>query len=150
SDSAINKKLSLATLKLIYQCSSTNFLPLLPQSGSETRSFWLATLGLTEATKGACVKDTWDDDSNPATPEVPIEEHDGRPLVDTKHIAPFSAAQWSAQSIGVILDHRGKAVLGGIGGVPAIGVNVGGADVTYAVRSDSAINRRLSLASLKL
>src|SRR5262249_36341334 len=58
SDSIINKKLSLASLKLIYQCdpsTTANFLPLLPQPGSGTRAFWLATLGLSEATKGACV-----------------------------------------------------------------------------------------------
>jgi ABC-type phosphate transport system substrate-binding protein len=130
SDSTINRRLSLNSLKLIYQCdpsTTANFLPLLPQSGSGTRAFWLATLGLTEATKGACVKDTWDNDSNPATPEVPIEEHDGRPLLDKKNLAPFSAAQWAAQSIGVITDVRGKAVLGGIAGVPALGVNGGGA-----------------------
>ena len=50
-------------------------------------------------------------------------------LLAKNEIVPISAAQYAAQSIGVVTDNRGKAILGGIGGVPAIGTNPGGAGV---------------------
>ena len=130
-DSAINRKLSQATLKLIYQCDPTttaNFLPLLPQSGSGTRSSWLSYLGLTEATKGACVKDTYVDPGTGATANV--QEHNGFALVDRKNLVPYSASQYSAQSIGVtgVADNRGTAVLGGIAGIPSQASNGGSAN----------------------
>ena len=127
SDSSISRTLSLASLKTIYQCggSTANFIPALPQAGSGTRSSWLSLLGLTEATKGACVVDTYVDPADGVS--KPIQEHDGRNLVDPKMIVPYSAAQFSAQSVGSITDKRGRAVLGGIGGVPSQGPNSGGA-----------------------
>lgn len=141
SDSTISRKLSLAALKTIYQCGGgTNFIPLLPQAGSGTRSSWLSLLGLTEATKGACVQDTYVDPADGTTKNV--QEHDGAALVDRKMIVPYSAAQYSAQSIGAITDKRGRAVLGGIDGVPAQGPNSGsiGARKVYNIVATSRIN----------
>jgi hypothetical protein len=54
-----------------------------------------------------------------------VQEHDGRGLVTKTSIVPFAASQWAAQSVGAINDRRFEAVLGGIGGVPAIAVNPG-------------------------
>ncbi len=171
SDSTINRQLTVETLKTIYQCTAApgtgttgNFTPLLPQSGSGTRSSWLSFLGLSEATKGACVRDTWNNPSGTATD--PIIEHNGKVLLNKTEIVPFDAAQYAAQSIGIITDARGKAVLGGSGStasgtmLPAIdgssaytlpgGATVAqSAVVSYAVRSDSTINRQLTTATLK-
>jgi hypothetical protein len=72
-----------------------------------------------------CVRDTFVDPGTGQSAQV--QEHDGRGLVTKTSIVPFAAAQWSAQSVGSIPDRRFEAVLGGIGGVPAIAVNPGAA-----------------------
>lgn len=125
-DSTINRRLSLAALTSIYQCAgstSDNFSPLLPQAGSGTRAFFLQQLGLTETTKGACVRDTFVDPADGVS--KPVQEHNGRALVDRKNIVPFSTGQYSAQSVGAIPDVRFAAVLGGINGIPGQAVNSG-------------------------
>ncbi|QZN86847.1 substrate-binding domain-containing protein [Cellulomonas sp. C5510] len=91
--------------------------PYLPQSGSGTRAFFLAQLGLTETTKGSAVKDVFSGGS--------VQEHDGSVLAaDPKGLVPFSVAQWIAQgnaddltsSYGVeVLDRRKGAELGTVG-----------------------------------
>lgn len=126
SNSGISKRLTLANLTSIYRCDASttaSFAPLLPQSGSGTRSFFLSTLGLTEATKGACVRDTFVDPADGQTKSV--QEHNGRALINTRNIVPFSTGQYSAQSVGAIADVRFEAVLGGINGVPGQAVNSG-------------------------
>lgn len=125
-DSSISRQLTLADLKTIYQCGAgAAFLPLLPQAGSGTRSSWLSLIGLTEATVGGCVKDVYTDPADGIIKTV--QEHDGRALVDKKMIVAYSAAQYSAQAVGAIEDRRGRAVLGGINGIPSQGPNPGGA-----------------------
>ncbi|MFJ8582584.1 substrate-binding domain-containing protein [Micromonospora sp. NPDC093277] len=75
-------------------CNRTAYLP---QPGSGTRSVFLANIGLTETTKGSCAKDTWDNDSNPATPEVGVQEHDPAPIANNANaVAPFSAGRKGA------------------------------------------------------
>ena len=141
ADSSISRTLSLASLKTIYQCGAGSaFIPTLPQAGSGTRSSWLSLLGLTEATKGACVVDTYVDPADGLTKSV--QEHDGRALVDPKMLVAYSAAQYSAQSVGSVTDKRGRAVLGGIGGVPSQGPNSGGAGarLMYNIVPTSRVN----------
>lgn len=132
-DSIIPKDLTQAQLTAIYNCESSGtnqpadqrYVPLIPQAGSGTRQSWLAFVGLTEAAVASspCVKDTFAD---PGTgTKTSVQEHDGRGLVTKTSIVPFAASQWSAQSVGAITDRRFEAVLGGIGGVPAIAVNPG-------------------------
>lgn len=71
--------------------------PLVPQAGSGTRKFWASTLGFDANALPSCVKDT-DKDG------ISVEEHDGGSLKRTvaangsEDIAPFSIAQYIAQS----------------------------------------------------
>ncbi|MFD9599221.1 hypothetical protein OG609_15275 [Streptomyces sp. NBC_01224] len=110
-DSALPKALTKAQLVSIYTCRTTSLngvtlTPLLPQSGSGTRSFFLGRLGLTEDTFGTCVDDT-------------VQEHNGQALDSAGDIAPYSIAQYIAQGneiVGVD-DRRGDAVLGSVDGV---------------------------------
>lgn len=117
--STIPRNLSKAQLTAIYQCdpSTASIKPLLPQAGSGTRAFWLAQLGLTETTKGACVADTVNG--------VSVQEHDGRVLIAPDQIVPFSVAQYIAQSFGAITDLRGTAQLGQVDGVSPLALNTG-------------------------
>jgi ABC-type phosphate transport system substrate-binding protein len=58
----------------------------LPQAGSGTRSFFLTSIGLTEATKGTCAKDTWSGGA--------VQEHDSAALKgDPDALAPFSVGR---------------------------------------------------------
>lgn len=124
-DSIIPKDLTQPQLIAIYNCEFPDYVPLIPQAGSGTRSSWLSFVGLKESdvASSACVKDVFVDPATGANTSV--QEHDGRGLVTKTSIVPFSASQWSAQSVGAITDRRFEAVLGGIGGVPAIAVNPG-------------------------
>jgi hypothetical protein len=64
-------------------CTYTAYLP---QAGSGTRSFFLTSIGLTEATIGSCAKSTWSGGI--------VEEHDPAPLVgDPQALAPFSVGR---------------------------------------------------------
>ena len=126
------------TLRNIFRCVATNYTdadsntvtirPLLPQTGSGTRKFWLATLGLTEATKGSCVTDV----SNS------VIEHDGTFITGAGDIAPFSIAQYIAQGNHALLpttvvERRGQAELGAIAGVkPVVGTTGGGVEMNPA------------------
>ncbi|MFI6894392.1 substrate-binding domain-containing protein [Streptomyces sp. NPDC050256] len=111
SDSALPQALTTAQLISVYTCDTTTLngvalTPLLPQAGSGTRSFFLAQLGLTEDTFGDCVDDT-------------VQEHNGEELDSAGDIAPYSVAQYIAQSNepGDVVDRRGDAVLGSVNGV---------------------------------
>lgn len=108
SSSTIPRDLTTAELTAIYRCEVPGLNPLLPQAGSGSRSSWLTQLGLTETTKGACVKDV----NNGAS----VQEHDGRAITGPNDIAPFSVSQYIAQSFGAQTDRRGRATLGVIDG----------------------------------
>ncbi|MCC2594184.1 hypothetical protein LKO27_12280 [Tessaracoccus sp. OS52] len=107
-----------ATLKGLFDCTittvgGTTVTPVIPQSGSGTRSDWLSKLGLTEATLGACVKVG--------------QEHDTNSLSDgsafpANAVTPMSAAQWVAQNTGAGIDRRGAGVVVGspVAGTPAV------------------------------
>ena len=113
--SSLPRDLSTAELTAIYRCEVAGVNPLLPQSGSGTRQSWLQQLGLTETTKGACVRDV-----NNGTP---VQEHDGRALTGTTDIAPFSVSQYLAQTFGAQTDRRGRSTLGVIDGKPPLLLN---------------------------
>lgn len=115
-------------LEGIYKCVITrvngiDVNPLLPQSGSGTRQFWLAQVDILE-------------EEIPSYPCIDqrnntIQEHDGRVLQyslanNSADIVPFSVAQFVAQTNagethdGVLVDvenRRGSAVLGRVNGV---------------------------------
>ncbi|GAA3297499.1 substrate-binding domain-containing protein [Streptomyces cinereospinus] len=107
SSSALPNNLTTAQLKSIYECSLTSLngvaiTPILPQSNSGTRQFFLTSIGV--ATPGSCVQQG-------------VQENDGRVLDSAGDIVPFSVAQYTAQQNLVIDDLRGAAVLRNINGV---------------------------------
>ena len=120
NNSNIPRTLALTDLKSIYTCDPAfvgtgpnySIHPLLPQAGSGTRKFWEATVGIADADVVAghypCISDTHNG--------TPIEEHDGR-VLDANSLAPFSIAQYIAQSSGTIADIRGNALIGTVDGL---------------------------------
>lgn len=107
--STLPTNLTKAQLIDIYQCDSTqypNAQPLLPQSGSGTRSFWLTALGLTEADLGDCVDDT-------------VQEHNGEAIANGNQLMPYSIAQWISQGKGFadVPNRRGQSRLRNINGL---------------------------------
>jgi ABC-type phosphate transport system substrate-binding protein len=125
------------TLRNIYRCAVTTFSnadgdpvtirPLLPQSGSGTRSFWLSTLGLTEAQVTGCASDLGGT----------IQEHDGSKIKGAGDIVPFSVAQYLSQSNYKTLpttvdERRGVIDLGRIGGTKPILLTANGNELNTA------------------
>lgn len=101
--STLPTNLTKAQLAAIYQCTSTEFpaaQPLLPQSGSGTRAFWLQAIGITEAQVGSCVDDE-------------VQEHDGTAIANGNQLMPYSIAQWIAQGKGFsdVPNRRGESRL---------------------------------------
>jgi ABC-type phosphate transport system substrate-binding protein len=129
---AVPKNLTVPQLTAIYARKSTDAggcgtrQPLLPQAGSGTRSAWLTLLGLTEATKGDCAKDTLNVSGVP----TPLEEHDGSRIKNDpncgafggclagQEIMPYSVAQWTAQTTQpTIGDRHGSTILRAMNGI---------------------------------
>lgn len=115
SDGAVTKSLSVAELTAIYKCENTSIVPVLPQSGSGTRSYWLGRFGITEdqITAGTypCLKPK----SAGGTGAEYVQEHDGRQL-KANEVMPYSIAVWQAQASGAAPDRRGMSVLGVLDG----------------------------------
>jgi ABC-type phosphate transport system substrate-binding protein len=136
SDATIPKTLTKAQLKSIFECTTgtSNFLPVLPQASSGTRSFFLSTIGV--SAPGACVL------NGVTAGGAVIEENDGRVLSDKKMIVPFSVAQFTAQSAGVQTSVLGAATLGSIDGQPSqtISPNAAGLRTVYNVIPTSKIS----------
>ncbi len=106
-DSALPTNLTTAQLASIYNCTAAGtisnpptILPLLPQSGSGTRSFFLASIGVT--TPGSCVSSV-----DPTNPAAQLIENNGLRLTDTRYLAPYSVAQFNAQYYKSVSDVRG-------------------------------------------
>ena len=109
------------TLRNIYNCRVTTFsdaggndvtiVPLLPQSGSGTRSYWEGQTGLVDTALPTCV----------TSRNNSVEEHNGRALTGAGDIMPYSVAQYisqgrySAITTSVVVERRGNAVLGKVG-----------------------------------
>lgn len=124
SDLPLN--LTLNQLRGIYQCTITQIngvpvTPLLIQSGSGTRQFWLQQMQITEAEIAAGDYPCLEDLGNT------VQEHDGTVLTGhNEYLLPYSIAQYLAQSraqqiedtTGVqVVDRRGEAILGSVDGV---------------------------------
>lgn len=125
-NSPLPRNLTTVQLERIYKCLDTEVdgvpvTPLLIQSGSGTRSFWLSAVGITEAEIAAgdypCLQSLGNT----------VQEHDGTVLADhNEYLLPFSVAQHIAQGNngtvvdGVtvkVLDRRGPSVLGSVDGI---------------------------------
>ncbi|MFE7073183.1 hypothetical protein ACFU96_24175 [Streptomyces sp. NPDC057620] len=99
--------LTTAQLHDIYTCSLTSvdgvtLTPLLPQTNSGTRTFFLGKIGVAESAVGSCVGS--------------MQEHNGEALDTAGDIAPYSVAQYIAQTGGIVNDRHGATVLGEING----------------------------------
>ena len=96
-------EITAAQLKSIYECTLTSVngvavKPVLPQSASGTRKFFLSAIG--NPTLGSCVSLT------------SFAENDGTVIATAGQIIPFSVASWIAQSNGAAQDRTGSASLG--------------------------------------
>lgn len=114
--------INAATLKSIYECTTTQVggvtvKPRLPQSGSGTRSFFLAAIG--NPTLGACVAD-----SGNTRPENDAS------ILAADELIPFSAASWIAQANGA----------SGVNTTTAAGVAFGSAVAGQAAFTGTAPN----------
>jgi len=94
--------ITTAQLKSVYECSLTSIggvavTPVLPQSASGTRKFFLSAIG--NPTLGSCVV------------QSSFAENDGS-VITNGQIIPFSVASWIAQKNGAGQNRTGSAVLG--------------------------------------
>jgi hypothetical protein len=112
--------------------------PLLPKSGSGTRSFFIGKIGLTEAViatqPAGTIKATYG-------AGLDVQEHDGSAIDgDLAAIAPFSIAQWVAQANGVqgVTDRRHGVVVVGLDGKAA----TTGSGTTFATNPQFAAMTR--------
>lgn len=127
--SVVPRQLNKNDLIAIYHCDPSYvgasapyaITPILPQAGSGTRSYWEGQMGILDADVNnnvyPCIK-------NGTTGTQVIEEHSDTGL-DDKSLAPFSIAQYTVQSLGVIADKRGRAVMSAIGSGAAGGAITG-------------------------
>jgi len=103
--------------------NSVTIRPIIPQSGSGTRSFWLSALGLTETT---IIGTPTTDISNTA------QEHTGTYIKNAGDIAPFSIAQYIAQgnhgsiSSVSVTERRGNIELGNVDTIKPLLLTAGG------------------------
>jgi len=121
------------TLRNIYRGSVTSYTdknldtvtirPLLPQTGSGTRSFWIGQLGLNEAniTAGGVATDLGNT----------VQEHNGTFVTGPGDITPFSVAQFIQQGNyaalpTAVVERRGNIQLGNIGTIKPYVPSVGG------------------------
>ncbi|CAN5165748.1 hypothetical protein BH09ACT6_BH09ACT6_25040 [soil metagenome] len=113
-------QLTTAQLTAIYNCSLTvvngvTINPILPQSASGTRKFFLAAIGI--STPGACVT------------QSSFPENDGTVLTNPGDLIPFSVASWVAQKSGAAQDRTGTVALGSAEGATAPTTGTGSAIV---------------------
>ncbi|MER5194971.1 hypothetical protein ACWD3J_21415 [Streptomyces sp. NPDC002755] len=111
--STVPTNLTKAQLASIYtNCTYTNasgtsvtVAPLLPQTGSGTRTFWLSAIGVSESQVGSCVTQG-------------VQEHDGTAITAGNQLMPYSIAQWIAQGKGFadVANRRGESRLRSING----------------------------------
>lgn len=126
-DGGVPRNLTLAQIIGIYQClNMPDIVPVLPQVGSGTRSFWLTTIGVTEAQISAgtfpCLIPTGLTNNGIAVgqPGAGAVAGTGRPypqehdtvVLKVDEISPFSVGLYNTQASGVNTDRRGTAVLG--------------------------------------
>lgn len=80
--------------------------PLLPQTGSGTRAFWLKALGMTDGDVGTCVTQG-------------VQENDGTVVTGVTQLMPYSIAQWISQGKGFsdVPNRRGTSRLRNINGL---------------------------------
>ncbi|MFJ4830400.1 substrate-binding domain-containing protein [Streptomyces sp. NPDC088747] len=122
--STVPTNLTIAQLASIYKtCAYTDaggvsrtVQPLLPQAGSGTRTYFLTSIGVTEA-QITTAKATCGLQDN-------VQEHDGTAIANANQLVPYSVAQWIAQGKGLadVPNRKGESRLRSIAGsVPTTG-----------------------------
>ncbi len=113
--SAALGSITAAQLTQIYSCvaganviNGVTVQPLLPQSGSGTRKFFLGAIGVTD--NAALVSCVTNNGANPTFASV--NENDGTALTAVGQIAPFSVASFVSQSNNAAQNRVGSAQLG--------------------------------------
>jgi ABC-type phosphate transport system substrate-binding protein len=121
SDGTVSRNLTIAQLTSAYKCQlSPDIIPVLPQVGSGTRSFWLGIVGITEADITANLYPCLTGAGTTAS-RAYVQENDSRTL-KADEVMPFSVGLYNTQVSGVNIDNRGVAVLGQIGGILPTGL----------------------------
>ena len=144
------------TLRNIYRGTVTSYAdaelnavtirPLLPQTGSGTRSFWIGALGLNEAaiTAGGVATDLGNT----------VQEHNGTFVTGAGDIVPFSVAQYIQQGNyaslpTAVVERRGNIQLGSIGTIkPYVPSATGGVELNAAFPVNRLIFNVVSTARL--
>src|SRR5262249_51255717 len=132
--SVVPRSVTLTDLQSIYHCDPAfvgpgpnyTITPMLPQAGSGTRSFWEATMRITDT-----------DVNNGVFPCIingvkngqSIEEHSGT-LVDDKSLVPFSIPKYLTEVYGTVADVHGRTLLGVLNNVYPALFNAGNAAAT--------------------
>jgi ABC-type phosphate transport system substrate-binding protein len=133
--------INLATLKDIFECTTRTLggitvTPVIPQSGSGTRSAFINALGSSET---AIREVSGDKDANNVVITdgcvVTGQEHDGRSLTGAGYIMPMSVSRWVAMANGYSFDKIGSAVI-----APVSGVLTGGATLLSGAKPDVTPN----------
>ena len=121
--------LGLTDVQNVYKCLFTpDIWPVLPQTGSGSRAFWLGQMNITEAQISAgtypCLVPVGTTVNGvPGTGRPYVQENDGRSL-KTDEIMPFSIGLYNVQAAGNNTDVRGALnVLGQIGGTLPVNGN---------------------------
>jgi hypothetical protein len=120
-DGGVPRGLTNAEVVSAFQCGfMPGIVPVLPQAGSGSRSFWLGKMNITEAQIAAgtypCLVPTGTTvNAIPGTGRPYVEENDARTL-KTDEIFPFSVGLFNVMTSGVITDKRGSSVLGAVDG----------------------------------
>lgn len=130
--SSLPKNLTLDELRVIYSANGVpgsagcfGFRPLIPQTGSDTRAFWLTLMQIPPNSLGTCVRDTDPVCIVPSSnPTGLIPENHGCWTqgvgADTK-LYPFGIGPWIAQTTNPnTFDRSGLTVLRAINGVASI------------------------------
>ena len=125
-DSIVPRELTLAQLQAIYTCNPTyvgtgpnySIVPMLPQPGSGTRSFWETEMGITDAQVLAndypCITDLSGGQ---------VIEQDNGEVLGENNLIPFPISSWDAEEAQTIGDVRGDSVLGVINGIASQAIN---------------------------
>ena len=141
ADSPNPRSLSTAALRAVYTCADTAYRPLLPPAGSGLRVAFLAAIGLADAPGFAA--------AHPCVTDVDrLVDSDGQALTDPRHIAPYSVAQYLAQTGGAEPDLHGTALLGLVDGV-APAAPSGPTAVGIAMRVDTPNSRNFTAEQLR-
>ncbi len=141
SDSPNPRSLTTAQLRNVFTCADAAYVPLLPPAGSGLRAAFLAAIGLADVPGFVA--------THPCVTEVDrLVESDGQALTDPRHIAPYSVAQYLAQTGAAVPDLHGTAVPGLVDGIAPTAPN-GTAAVGIAMRVDTPNSRSLSAEQLR-